>query len=49
VNTSDEQLAALRRIVRELDKLDPPARARALRWLYDRYVFALDQEGTEPT
>jgi hypothetical protein len=32
-----DELAALRRIVRELDRLDTTSQIRALRWLNDRY------------
>lgn len=38
--TVADELAAMRRIVATLDKLDPTARTRVIGWLTDRYPNA---------
>lgn len=35
--TVADEIAAMRRIVAAMDKLDPPARDRVVTWLWDRY------------
>ena len=42
--TVADELAALRRIVAALDKLDPATRNRVAAWLFDRYHDPIDAD-----
>lgn len=39
-----DELAAMRRIVTTLDKLDPTAQQRVVHWLFDRYIPLSDKD-----
>lgn len=42
--TAADELAAMRRVVAALDKLDPDAQDRVVGWLFDRYRQTADEE-----
>lgn len=45
--TASQELAALAKLVREIDKLDPAAQMRVMIWLEGRYPDGVTPEGDD--